>query len=159
LIVSGGRNSAGFVTRHIDDHALGELTIPRHSIKEGKPKEWVGCGRALGDGLIAIVDPDTRTRVPVLDVGEVWVSSRSVTRGYWNQAEETQHSFVSSIYGEKGTFLRTGDLGFMDENGELYITGRLNDLIIVDGRNVYPQDLERAAEQSHPAVRQGCTAA
>ena len=142
LIVSGGRhNPDGFVTRHVNGH------------------ERVGCGRAIADGQIVIVDPQTRTRVLPQQVGEVWVSSPSVTRGYWNHPAATEHAFGACIADEQQPFLRTGDLGFIDGAGELFITGRLKDLIIIDGRNVYPQDLERAAEHSHPLIRVGCAAA
>jgi pimaricinolide synthase PimS1 len=141
LAVTGGHNGEGFVTRVIDG------------------RERVGCGRALGDEELAVVDPKTRTRLPPLHVGEVWASSGSVARGYWNSPAPTAHTFGAALDDQPCRYLRTGDLGCVDERGELFITGRLKDLIIIDGRNVYPQDLERAAEQSHSALRTGCTAA
>ncbi len=92
-------------------------------------------------------------------MGEIWVDSASKAQGYWNLPELSQESFRAQILpaGGSGTgrgagaFLRTGDLGFL-RNGELFICGRLKDLIIVRGSNHYPQDLERAAERSHPGL-------
>ncbi len=79
-----------------------------------------------------------------------------MAQGYWNRPEETRETFAARLVGGDGTpFLRTGDLGFLHA-GELYITGRLKDLIIIRGRNLYPQDLERTAERSHPSLEAGC---
>jgi acyl-CoA synthetase (AMP-forming)/AMP-acid ligase II len=93
------------------------------------------------------------------EVGEIWVSSPSVAQGYWNQPEETKRTFQAYLAATgEGPFLRTGDLGFLQE-GELFVTGRLKDLIIIGGRNLYPHDIELTVEQSHPAIRPGCCAA
>jgi acyl-CoA synthetase (AMP-forming)/AMP-acid ligase II len=85
-------------------------------------------------------------------VGEIWVSGPSVASGYWDRPADTQLTFRARLAGEHGTFLRTGDLGFMLD-GELFVTGRLKDLIIVDGTNHYPQDIEQTAGRSHPALK------
>jgi acyl-CoA synthetase (AMP-forming)/AMP-acid ligase II len=93
------------------------------------------------------------------EVGEIWVSGGSIAQGYWNQPDETQRVFQAFLTDTgEGPFLRTGDLGFVD-NGELFVTGRIKDLIIIRGRNHYPQDIEQTVEQSHPALREGCSAA
>jgi acyl-CoA synthetase (AMP-forming)/AMP-acid ligase II len=119
----------------------------------------VSCGHTQGDQKIVIVDPETLTQCSPDRVGEIWVSGSSVGQGYWNRPEETEHTFQAYLAdGGEGPFLRTGDLGFLRE-GELFITGRLKDLIIIDGRNHYPQDIELTVEQSHPALRPGCCAA
>jgi acyl-CoA synthetase (AMP-forming)/AMP-acid ligase II len=109
--------------------------------------------------VIAIVDPDALVQCPDGEVGEIWVSGPSVAQGYWNQAQETEHTFQASLADTgEGPFLRTGDLGFL-KDGELYITGRLKDLIIIDGRNLYPQDIEWTVEKSHPGLQpNGCAA-
>jgi acyl-CoA synthetase (AMP-forming)/AMP-acid ligase II len=99
-------------------------------------------------------------------VGEIWVSGERRASGYWRRPEVTTEVFEARIEpngpndADRATppFLRTGDLGFVDE-GELFVTGRLKDLILVGGRNVYPSDVEQATEESHPAVRSGCSAA
>jgi len=93
------------------------------------------------------------------EVGEIWVSGPSVTHGYWNRPEETDRACRAYLKDTgEGPFLRTGDLGFM-QDGELFVTGRLKDLIIVSGRKLYPQDIELTVEQSHPALRPACCAA
>src|SRR4029077_2284192 len=95
--------------------------------------------------------------------GEIWISGPSIAQGYWGQPEATEHVFRARLAGgpaEAGeaSFLRTGDLGFL-RGGELFVTGRLKDLIIIRGRNLYPQDIELTVERSHPALRPGCGAA
>ena len=119
----------------------------------------VGCGQTLLEQQIVIAHPDTLTRCQPPFVGEIWVSGNNVAQGYWNRPEETQTTFRAYLADRgEGPFLRTGDLGFLQE-GELFVTGRLKDLIIIRGRNHYPQDIELTVEQSHPVLQQGCTAA
>jgi acyl-CoA synthetase (AMP-forming)/AMP-acid ligase II len=134
----------------------------------------VSCGRAwLGQDL-AIVDPETLRRSDDGKVGEIWVRGPSVAQGYWHRPVESAETFDGRLAeaaagpagareggeGEHGSapFLRTGDFGFLD-GGELFVTGRLKDLIIIRGRNLYPQDIELTVERSHPALRPGCGAA
>ncbi|RKH18898.1 amino acid adenylation domain-containing protein [Corallococcus sp. CA047B] len=119
----------------------------------------VGCGHTWLEQRVAIVDPVSGRRAGDDSVGEIWVSGPSVARGYWNNPEATAKTFEARIADTgEGPFLRTGDLGFQ-HGGALFVTGRLKDLIIVRGRNLYPQDVELTAEQAHTAVRQGCAAA
>ena len=119
----------------------------------------VGCGQTLPGQRVVIMNPESRTECAADQVGEIWVSGPSVARGYWNKPEETAYTFNASVADTReGPFLRTGDLGFLKE-GELFVTGRLKDLIIIDGRNHYPQDIELTVEQSHPALRPGGSAA
>lgn len=119
----------------------------------------VGCGRSLADQAIRIVHPERLVECPPGTVGEVWVSGPSIARGYWNRPEESRHTFGQRLADTgAGPFLRTGDLGVVHE-GTLYITGRLKELIIVRGRNLYPQDLERTAARTHPALESGAGAA
>ncbi|TKB58992.1 MAG: amino acid adenylation domain-containing protein [Nitrospira sp.] len=119
----------------------------------------VSCGQPVGTTQVVIVDPQTMKPCAPEAVGEIWLADPSVTKGYWNRPDETQHIFGARL-AETGTgpYLRTGDLGFM-RKGELYVTGRLKDLIIIRGRNYYPHDLEWVAEQAHPGLRRGCGAA
>jgi amino acid adenylation domain-containing protein len=119
----------------------------------------VSCGALLGEQKLVIVDPESLTECSPGEVGEVWVAGQSVAGGYWNQPEATAHTFHAHLAGdEEESFLRTGDLGFL-HHGELYVTGRLKDLIIIRGLNHYPQDIEQTAEQSHPSLRPGCVSA
>src|SRR4029453_7242743 len=93
------------------------------------------------------------------EIGEVWVSSDSVARGYWDRPDETEYTFRACTSDtQEGRFLRTGDLGFL-QDGELFLPGRLKDLIIIRGLNHYPQDIELTVERSHPSLRPGCGAA
>jgi acyl-CoA synthetase (AMP-forming)/AMP-acid ligase II len=119
----------------------------------------VGCGSAIPGSRIVIVDPESKKLCAPDEIGEIWVAGPSVAEGYWNRDEETAHTFHAYLSdSDHGPFLRTGDLGFA-QDGELFVTGRLKDLIIIDGRNVYPHDIEKTAERSHSAIRPGCCAA
>lgn len=118
----------------------------------------VSAGTLHPEHEIVIVDPITRMRCAVDEIGEIWVYGRSVASGYWANPEATQETFQANINGENKFYLRTGDLGFIHAN-ELYVTGRQKDLIIIDGRNIYPQDLEAAVDASHEFIKPGCSAA
>ncbi|MBE9209303.1 AMP-binding protein [Nostoc sp. LEGE 06077] len=119
----------------------------------------VSCGRVVPQQQIVIANPETFTSRHPDEVGEIWVSGPSVGHGYWNRPEETEQTFHAYLQDTKeGPFLRTGDLGFL-HNGELFITGRAKDLIIIRGRNLYPQDIELTAERSHFSLRIGSNAA
>lgn len=118
----------------------------------------VGCGQPRATQRVIIVDPETLQRSAPSQVGEIWVSGPSVAQGYWRRPQESAETFQAYLATGEGPFLRTGDLGvFRDEN--LFITGRSKDLIIINGRNLYPQDIERTTEQAHTAIRTGCCAA
>lgn len=120
----------------------------------------VSCGRAVGQHL-AIVDPATRTRLGDGRVGEIWLNGPNVAHGYW-KATEGPDTFDADLVnaGDLPTtgWLRTEDLGALID-GELYVTGRIKDLIIIDGRNLYPQDIERTIQESHDAIARGRLAA
>ncbi|MBF6467484.1 HAD-IIIC family phosphatase [Nocardia beijingensis] len=120
--------------------------------------ELVGVGRAA-DGLsIVVVDPQRRTECADGVEGEIWVSGPSVATGYFGNEAATAETFHARLDADDRAFLRTGDLGFRS-GGELFVTGRRKDLLIIDGKNHYPQDLELTAETAHGAVRAGCVAA
>ncbi|MFI5821319.1 fatty acyl-AMP ligase [Streptomyces rishiriensis] len=123
----------------------------------------VSSGRPGPGTNVVIADPERHRALPEGEVGEIWVAGASVAKGYWRNAVATRETFRATLEdgsGEHGAtrFLRTGDLGFL-RDGELFVTGRLKDLMVIDGRNHYPQDLELSAELSHPALRPGCIAA
>jgi amino acid adenylation domain-containing protein len=155
LFVTGGRREEPPVVRSFD---AAELELHRVVETTGeKERKLVGCGRTRAGLELAIVDPETRERCASGRVGEIWLRGATVAAGYWRLEEETAATFAARLADGEGPFLRIGDLGFVD--GELFVTGRLKDLIILRGRNVYPQDVERAAEASHPALRLGGSAA
>lgn len=119
-------------------------------------KPLVGCGQAWSDHEVKIVDPVSGQACAEGHIGEIWVAGPSVARGYWNQPEESAHVFQARLADSDGpAFLRTGDLGFLHQ-GELFVTGRIKDLIIIRGRNYYPQDLEQALDEHVEALRPGC---
>ena len=159
LMVSGGlvKDEPIFCTAQVA--ALEQNRVVEASDQQQNVRTLVGCGRALLETKIVIVHPESLTQCPPGQVGEIWVSGPSVAQGYWNRPEETEHTFRAYLADTgEGPFLRTEDLGFL-QDGELFVTGRLKDLIIIGGRNLYPQDIELTVEQSHPALRPGCCAA
>lgn len=118
----------------------------------------VASGRPALEQHVVIVDPDTCVACEPGSIGEIWVSGKSVANGYWNQREATVATFHGILPGSAETYLRTGDLGVLVD-GELVVTGRIKDLVILDGRNYYPHDVEVVAERCHPNLRPGYTAA
>lgn len=118
-------------------------------------RRLVSLGTAPIAGSVAIVDPQSLRALGEGEVGEIWLKSDSVARGYWDNAEATAQSFGAVTASGEGPYLRTGDLGFVD-GGELFFVSRIKDIIILRGRNHYPHDIERAVEGAHPALRPGC---
>ncbi|MEV6169241.1 fatty acyl-AMP ligase [Streptomyces sp. NPDC051954] len=117
----------------------------------------VSSGRA-GILSVRIVDPATLSGLPEGRIGEIWVTGPSVGAGYWNNPELTEETFAGTTADGQSGFLRTGDLGVLLD-GELYVTGRIKDLIIVNGRNLYPHDIEESVRSLHPALATGAAAA
>lgn len=158
LIVTGGLKSAPPLIRQLDSVALEQNRIV--VTKRGEPsRQIVGCGQSAGGLEIAIADPQSKISLQDKQVGEIWIMGSSVAKGYWHQPEETNASFGAYLSDTgAGPFLRTGDLGFLD-NGELFVTGRIKDIIIIRGQNYYPQDIELTVEKSHPALKSNSGAA
>jgi len=155
LIVSGGRPDEPPVIRCFHSNALAEGHVEKSTRRGGPKTRLVGCGRTLLDQVIAIVDPNTRKPCPPDRVGEVWVSGPNVSRGYWDVPKGGEHCLSGMLAdADGGSFLRTGDLGFVFD-GDLFITGRCKDVIIVRGRNHHPQDIEATAQAAHRALRPG----
>jgi acyl-CoA synthetase (AMP-forming)/AMP-acid ligase II len=120
----------------------------------------VSCGTAAPGTRVRVVDADTGTARPAGAIGEVWVSGPCVARGYWGRPVASRLTFSARIRGEEGAgrFLRTGDLAFVHD-GELYLTGRLKDVLVFRGRNHYPHDIEYTVEACHSSLRPACAAA
>ncbi len=158
-LVSGASKAASPVVFSVEGAELQRDRVVVASAAAKGVRALVGCGRALADQKVVVVDPESLTRCPPDRVGEIWVSGPSVTQGYWDRPEETEHTFQACLADTgEGPFLRTGDVGFL-HHGELFVTGRLKDLIIIRGMNLYPQDIEQTVEQSHVALRpDGCAA-
>ena len=159
LMVTGGTRMKAPEICTVDPVALKDKQVISVAQSFQSARKVVGSGQARLEQKVIIVDPVAATRCEEDQVGEIWVSSLSVAQGYWNQPQETQRVFNAylSDTGE-GPFLRTGDLGFM-QAGELFVTGRLKELIIIRGRNHYPQDIEWTVQSSHSALRAGSGAA
>lgn len=139
--------------------ALEDHRIERKPVEEAGAKVFVGCGLPLPDTQVMIVNPVTHSPCRSEEIGEIWISGPSVAQGYWNRPDLTQETFGVAIGDEsEARYLRTGDLGFLS-NGQLFVTGRLKDLIILNGRNLYSHDLEQTIDGCHPALRRGGGAA
>lgn len=155
LLVAGHTTGNEPQVLELDTDALAHHRLSYPS-EDGGVTRVVSCGQPAKGSTVTIVDPESLVPTPPNQVGEIWVSGPSVAQGYWNLTAETQHTFQARIAGNtERSFLRTGDLGFL-RDGELFITGRLKDLIIIRGRNYYPQDIEETIGVSHPALRPGC---
>ena len=155
LLVTGGQSAAGPRVLQVDRQAMRDHRVVCLADKNGRTQTLVGCGPECSGLSVEIVDPQTRAVCGTNEVGEIWVRGGSIARGYWNQESASAETFRAQIAPQgsvlRGEYLRTGDLGFRHE-GELFVTGRLKDMIIVRGRNHYPQDLERTTQAAHEAV-------
>jgi acyl-CoA synthetase (AMP-forming)/AMP-acid ligase II len=152
-MVTAGPVNHGPVIRRLDAEALaaGKVYL---AAPDGGGRQLVGCGQIHPSITVLAVDPETGKPSSDDEIGEIFVAGRSVGAGYWNAPEQTAETFGVSLPGHPDRrFLRTGDLGFVHE-GQLFITGRAKDVIIIAAANHYPQDIENTVEASHPAVRE-----
>jgi acyl-CoA synthetase (AMP-forming)/AMP-acid ligase II len=159
LLVSGGLKTEAPKVRYLDGAALEENRLVPVSQETPGSRAIVSCGHAWLDQKIIIVDTETLTECPPDKIGEIWVSGSGIGKGYWNQPEQTEKTFNGYLADTgEGPFLRTGDLGHL-YNGELFIAGRFKEMMIIWGRNQYPQNIEATVEKCHPSLRPGCGAA
>ena len=159
LIATGGLQKEAPKYLRVKQDKLSQNRVEIADEKDKKAIELVGCGTAWLETEIAIVNPKTFEKTEAMEVGEIWIAGPTVAKGYWNKPEETKRTFEATLNGSgQGPFLRTGDLGFVYEK-ELYITGRLKDLIIIRGVNHYPSDIEYTVAHSHPDLRPNACAA
>ena len=157
LMITGG-NKAKFPTiKHLDKVALEQNEAVVGKKAQKGITTIVSAGYPWLDGKIAIVDPQSLAECATNQIGEIWFSSSTVGQGYWQLPQATEETFQVSL-GEQDKFLRTGDLGFID-NGELYITGRLNDVLVFWGLNHYPQNIEQTIAECHSGLKANCGAA
>ena len=159
LLVTMKQTSAEPTFLKVETEALADSIVKESSASASGTRTLVGCGVPLVETRVLIVNPTTQRPCQVGEVGEVWLAGAGIGAGYWGRPEESAATFKATLAGSgDDLYLRTGDLGFIHK-GELFLTGRLKDLIIVRGRNYYPHDLEWTAEQAHPGLRRGCGAA
>ncbi|WP_461479966.1 AMP-binding protein [Mycobacterium sp. HUMS_1102779] len=159
LLVSGGSDSPVPVVRHIDRIALRDGRVAEVDPENPSATTLVGLGHPQGGQEVVIVDPETRRPCDADEVGEIWVAGPSVAHGYWGRPEQSEETFSAYLADTgRGPFLRTGDLGFF-RSGELFVTGRRKDLIIIRGSNHYPEDIEVTVQACHQALLHGRGAA
>lgn len=158
LKVSGGKTGEGPTIEAFDSEAIlkGIASLPFHP--KMKRVRLVSCGKVSNDGKTIVVDPESKRIQPENRVGEIWTRGASVGAGYLNCPEETERVFHALTEDKSGPYLRTGDLGFFRE-GMLFVTGRIKDLIIVNGKNYYPQDIERALDNGDSHIKPGAALA
>lgn len=150
LLVSSTPSPGPPAIRRFDAHELGQDRVALAEEGMVAVRDVPSCGPPAQQVLI--VDPDSMVACPEGTVGEIWMAGPSIARGYWNSPAATDETFRAALVPlETGPWLRSGDLGFLLE-GELYVTGRLKELIIIDGQNHYPQDIEQTVARSHPAI-------
>lgn len=159
LIITGGDRTKPPKVKYLDKIALEKnRVVAMDQVNESEPgtTTLVSAGYPWLDGKIAIMDPQSLRECAVNETGEIWFASSSVGQGYWQLPEKTQQTFHGALNGDK--YLRTGDLGFLDQ-GELFITGRLHEVLVFWGLNHYPQQIEQTVEQCHPGLKPNCGAA
>jgi amino acid adenylation domain-containing protein len=159
LIVSGGPKASSPTIHCVDRSALLQHRVNEVQAEDDQAWPVVSCGRIMPGHEVLIVDPESMSVCQPNMVGEIWVSGPSVAHGYWNRPDENHQLFEARVAtDDRRQFLRTGDLGYL-RDGELFITGRIKDLIIIRGRNYYPQDIELTVERSHSSLRPNSGAA
>ncbi len=162
LFISGGQAADPPRVGYVDEAALALGRVDYSELPSPRRRDLVSCGYPWLEGKIAITHPETCQRCAPQEVGEVWVSGSGLGVGYWDQpqASQTFRAYLSGQGAERGEgpFLRTGDLGFV-QDGELFITGRLNDLLVFWGLNHYPEHLEETVAACHPGLKSGSGAA
>src|SRR5262249_52171509 len=151
LMVSGGDKGAGASKLEADAPALEQGRF--EAAAADRAVGLTSCGVPRPGARVEIVDPDTRERCADGEIGEIWIAGPSVGQGYWARDAETESVFGALIADtDEGPFLRSGDLGFIND-GELYITGRIKEVLVISGRALYAMDIEGAAEAASPAIR------
>ena len=159
LLVAGGSKLKPVATLHLVNSKLEQNKVSICSEPGDDVRTLVGCGCDNPRQKIKIVNSETALPCLADEIGEIWLSGPSVANGYWNKPSDTHLTFHAHLANSNdGPYLRTGDLGFL-HNGQLFITGRIKDLIIIEGKNYYPHDIERTVEDSHALLRSGSCAA
>ena len=159
LLITGGKKLEFPTLRYVSEVSLENNLVVISAEKKSGFRPIIGVGKSWLDEKIVIVNPYSLKRCLAHEVGEIWVSGSGLGKGYWNDQKRTEETFQARLEDNgSGAFLRTGDLGFL-QGEELFITGRLNDVMVFFGLNYYPQLIEQTVQVCHPALRQNCTAA
>ncbi len=149
LMISGKIPGAPNKMCHLNKEALKNNQVILQQDADDTTRTLLSCGPTNKAQVVKIYDYERLRTLGDYQIGEIIVSGPTVAQGYWQKPELTQEIFHLKLPNEKDDFLRTGDLGFLDEEGNLYITGRLKDLIILNGQNIYPQDIEYSIASCH----------
>ena len=153
LIVTGARDNQWTTPLYLDKNALAKGLVQLQDKSSAQSTDFVSSGATFPLHEVAIVDPQSKVKLPELSIGEIWLNGPSVTAGYWNHPEKNKEIFTATLSDNTTkTYLRTSDLGFLYQN-ELYVTGRMNDLLIIRGANFYAHELEYTAMHAHPALQ------
>jgi acyl-CoA synthetase (AMP-forming)/AMP-acid ligase II len=153
LFITGGIKTEPPIIKYVEETALEQNRIVIADKQHKQVRPVIGCGKTWLDTKIIIVDPQTLIQCPPNQVGEIWISGSGVAKGYWQQPEETAKTFQGYLQGTTDKpYLRTGDLGFL-LNDELFITGRLKEVMMFWGLSHYPQQIEQTVQKCHPALR------
>jgi fatty-acyl-CoA synthase len=158
LFVSTIEPSAEPTVNYFDRNQLAHSRAVPTAADNPNAVAHVSCGQVARSQWAVIVDPDTGDELPDASVGEIWLHGNNICRGYWGRPDESHRTFHAKLRTRPGDWLRTGDLGvYLD--GELYVTGRIADLVTIDGASHYPQDIEATAAEASSMVRRGYVAA
>jgi acyl-CoA synthetase (AMP-forming)/AMP-acid ligase II len=155
LFVTGTVRGQGAAALHVDHDAYALRRQAQAPGAGSRTQALMGCGEVAQAHQLVIAHPETLNLCAPGEVGEILVSGPSVTAGYWERPEETRATFGVKLLGSELTFLRTGDLGFLMK-GQLHVSGRVKDTIVVRGINLHPHDIEASVDLCHEAIRQGC---
>jgi 8-amino-7-oxononanoate synthase/acyl carrier protein len=158
LIVTAGPPSNEPVIRYFDSRNLSARNVSEVDANDPDGRALVGCGITSPNENVLIVDTENFSVLPEDQIGEIWIQSPSVGNGYWEKPEINEQIFSAMTADGRGPFLRTGDLGFFLK-GQLFVAGRVKDLIIVRGVNRYPQDIEQTVEECHESIQSSAAAA
>jgi len=157
LMISGNGCLAEPVVLPVDAAMLERHAVVPATPATAEARELVSSGEVADGFEVRIVDPDSGTVLGPDRIGEIWVQGASVTRGYWKRPEQTTQTFNATTANGQSGFLRTGDLGVL-RDGQLYVTGRIKEMLVVAGRNLYPYDIEVDARSTHPSLAKGASA-
>lgn len=158
VFVAGNPCGTSPVTLTVEADALQQHRVVPAAAADGSTRTLVSVGRAWQDARFVVVDPEAETPCAASTIGEIWLQGPSIGQGYWQRPDETARSFGARIAGTEGVWLRTGDLGFVWQD-QLFITGRIKELLILNGQNYYPEPIEQAVQAADPDFRTGCGAA
>ncbi|UAN29283.1 fatty acyl-AMP ligase [Serratia ureilytica] len=155
LFVSGGSPQTRYSRIDADKNALLQYEVARAQTSS-ESQRIIGVG-AVADNTVLIIDPIHKTVLPDNRIGEIWCAGHSVAQGYWQRPQESEQNFQAYTADGRGPYMRTGDLGFFDK-AELYVSGRLKEVVIINGRNYFPADIEHTVQSVSPALRPDCGA-